>query len=394
MTNEDFKDIAPFDDSEVQQAMNTLVKEPGFEHAVRYVMPDVDYDKFCAQLCQLRTKYEFQKAVIVPFLDGVLNRSTDGITVSGLDDNMDGKAFTYISNHRDIVLDAAFLNYLLATRDLPTTEIAIGDNLLVFDWIDNLVRLNKSFIVRRGLRMTQALEASKHLSAYIRHTVTERNQSVWIAQREGRAKDSNDVTQESLLKMLGQLSGEGTLLENIMALNIAPVSITYEYDPNDYLKAREFLLRRRDPEFHKSQRDDLLSMETGMLGYKGHVHYTFNDCINPKIAHLAASTERIEVLHGIREAIDNAIHAGYEIFKMNYIAYDQLNETDRFADQYSFDDIVDFDNYISAQLDKVDVDDITEEEDMFMREMMLQMYANPLANKLVAIGEDSEENDD
>ena len=174
MTNEDFKDIAPFDDSEVQQAMNTLVKEPGFEHAVRYVMPDVDYDKFCAQLCQLRTKYEFQRAAIVPFLDGVLDRSTDGITMSGLDDNMAGKAFTYISNHRDIVLDAAFLNYLLATRDLPTTEIAIGDNLLIFEWIDTLVRLNKSFIVRRGLKMTQALEASKHLSAYIRYAITEK----------------------------------------------------------------------------------------------------------------------------------------------------------------------------------------------------------------------------
>ena len=228
----------------------------------------------------------------------------------------------------------------------------------------------------------------------LKNAITEKCQSVWIAQREGRAKDSNDVTQESLLKMLGQLSGEGTLLENIMVLNIAPVSITYEYDPNDYLKAREFLLRRRDPEFHKSQRDDLLSMETGMLGYKGRVHYTFNNCINTEIAKLSDITDRNEVLHGIREAIDRAIHAGYEIYKINYIAYDQLNETDRFADRYSFDDIVDFDNYISAQLDKVDVDDITEEEDMFMREMMLQMYANPLANKLVAIGEDSEENDD
>lgn len=391
MTKEEFKDIAPFDDNEVQQVMSTLVKEPGFEHAVRYVMPDVDYDKFCTRLLQLRTKYEFQKAAAVPFLDSVLARSTDGITVSGLDKVEAGKAFTYISNHRDIVLDAAFLNYLLATRDLPTTEIAIGDNLLVFDWIERLVRLNKSFIVRRGLKMTQALEASKHLSAYIRYTITEKRQSIWIAQREGRAKDSNDVTQESLLKMLGQLSGDGSLLENIMALNIAPLSITYEYDPNDYLKAREFLLRRRDPEFHKSQRDDLLSMETGLLGYKGRVHYTFNDCINSEIERLSGITDRAEVLHGVREAIDRAIHAGYEMFKINYIAYDQLNDTDRFADQYDFDDIVDFDEYISAQLDKVEVDSITGEEEIFMREMMLQMYANPLANKLIATGEDSEE---
>ena len=393
MTKEEFKDIAPFDDNEVQEVMKRLVKEPGFEHAVRFVIPNVDYAKFSQMLLSLKTKLDFQVKAIVPFLDGIISRTTDGLSASGFEGVREKDACMFISNHRDIVLDAAFLNYLLHKNGLNTTEIAIGDNLLIYEWIDNLVRLNKSFIVRRGLKMTQALEASKHLSAYIRYAITEKHQSVWIAQREGRAKDSNDVTQESLLKMLGQLSGEGTLLENIMALNIAPVSITYEFDPNDYLKAREFLLRRRDPEFQKTQRDDLFSMETGMLGYKGRVHYTFNKCINPAIAHLADSTDRVEVLHGVREAIDQAIHAGYEVFKINYIAYDQLNDTDHFADKYDFDDIVDFDNYISAQLDKVDVPDISEDEDMFMRDMMLQMYANPLTNKLIALGEedDSEE---
>lgn len=387
MTNDEFKDIAPFDDNEVQEVIKRLVKEPGFEHAVRFVMPDVDYEKFCQKLVSIKTKHDFQISAIVPFLDGVIDLTTDGLSVSGIEGPHEKDAYTFISNHRDIVLDAAFLNYLLAKHDIPTTEIAIGDNLLIFDWIEDLVRLNKSFIVRRGLKMTQALEASKHLSAYIRYAITEKHQSVWIAQREGRAKDSNDVTQESLLKMLGQLSGDGSLLENILALNIAPLSITYEFDPNDYLKAREFLLRRRDPEFKKTQRDDLFSMETGLLGYKGHVHYTFNKCINPAIANLTDVADRNELLHRIREAIDRSIHAGYEIFKINYIAYDQLNDTDRFANHYDFDDIVDFDNYISSQLDKVDVDNITDEEELFMREMMLHMYANPLTNKLIAIGE-------
>lgn len=168
----------------------------------------------------------------------------------------DNKAYTFITNHRDIVLDASFLNLGFIREGKPTSEVAIGDNLLIYDWITDLVKLNGSFIVKRNVGITSALEAARQLSGYIHHAVKDKKESIWIAQREGRAKDSDDRTQESVIKMLA-LGGNGSFINNLASLNITPVAISYEYDPNDYLKAREFLLRHRDPSFRKSQHDDL-----------------------------------------------------------------------------------------------------------------------------------------
>ena len=157
--------------------------------------------------------------------------------------------------------------------------MAIGNNLLIYDWISSLVRLNRSFIVKRDMSKRQTFEAAQQLSGYIHFTLTQKKQSVWIAQREGRCKDSNDRTQESLIKMLA-LGGGRNLIQSLKEINLMPVSISYEFDPNDYLKAKEFLLKSKDPNFKKSQRDDLFSMETGLLQYKGRVHFTFTKCIN------------------------------------------------------------------------------------------------------------------
>ena len=282
-TPEEFKDIAPIDDCDFNEKMSQLVKEPGFEHAIKFVMPNVDYPKFVEGLLQIKNKRDFQSMIIAPFLENLEKKTTSGLSISGIENIEKDKCYTFISNHRDIVLDASFLNISLWRNGLETTEIAIGDNLLVYEWISDLVRLNKSFIVKRNLRMLQALQAAKQLSSYIHHSINEKHESVWIAQREGRSKDSNDLTQESLIKMIG-LSGDGSLADNLQQINLLPVSISYEYDPNDYLKAREFLLKQRDPEYKKTQRDDLFSMETGLLQFKGHVHFTIGKCINPSLA--------------------------------------------------------------------------------------------------------------
>ena len=217
--------------------------------------------------------------------------------------------YTFITNHRDIVLDASFLNLCFIRSGMPVTQVAIGNNLLIYEWISDLVKLNRSFIVKRDVKVTAALEAAKQLSAYIHFTITRKHESVWIAQREGRAKDSNDLTQESLVKMIS-LAGEGSVKDRVMEVNLMPVSISYEYDPNDYLKAREFLLRRRDPNFHKSQRDDLLSMETGMLRHKGHVHFRLGKCINAAMAGFD-NDNRGAVIHEACRLNDNEIHRGY-----------------------------------------------------------------------------------
>lgn len=377
-----FDDIRPYDDHQFHQKIAGLVREPGFEHAVRYVMPDVDYPTFVERLLTVKSQMDFQHKIMGPFLEMLVAKTTAGLSVSGLENYAQGSSHVFITNHRDIVLDASFLNLCFIREHLPITQVAIGNNLLIFDWITDLVKLNRSFIVKRDTGVREALEAAKHLSAYIHHVINDMNESVWIAQREGRAKDSNDRTQESVLKMLS-LGGNSDSKANLMELNIIPVSISYEYDPNDYLKVREFLMRRRNPDFKKSQRDDLFSMETGILRQKGRVHFHIGHCINEVLAQLD-STDRAEAVHSACVALDNSIHCGYRIFPCNYIAYDAINETDRYSSQYTAEDVDTFNAYINGQLAKVDEPDITPDEHKFMRDMMLTMYANPLKNQLAA----------
>lgn len=380
---EEFEDICPYDDSEFKEKMAHLVNEPGFEHAVRYVMPDVNYSEFADRLRGISTKAEFQHKIMWKFLEMLAEKTTAGITYSGIENVKDRGAFTYISNHRDIVLDASFLNLGLLRAGMPTTEVAIGNNLLIFDWIRDLVLLNNSFIVKRNLRVVQALEAAKQLSGYIHYAINTKHQSVWIAQREGRAKDSNDKTQESLIKMM-TLAGEGSIPQRLEEINLVPVSISYEYDPNDYLKAREFLLRRNDPDFKKTQRDDLFSMETGLLQFKGRVHFAIGKCINPMLDRLPADADRSEVLKSACNVIDMSIHRGYKIYPVNYIAHDLLLSSTEFSAYYTEAEVEEFNNYIGRQLAKVDVPELSDDDIGYMRHMMLTMYANPLRNKLHA----------
>jgi len=379
----EFSDIAPYNDKMFREKMRELVAEPGFEHAVRYVMPDVDYPAFVGELLKIETQSDFQRRVMGNFLEELAKKTTDGIEIDGIENCSPSKNYTFITNHRDIVLDASFLNLCFIRAGMPITQVAIGNNLLIFDWIADLVKLNRSFIVKRDVKRVEALDAARQLSAYIHYTITRLHESVWIAQREGRAKDSNDMTQESLVKMLS-LAGDGSVKDNLLGVNLCPVSISYEFDPNDYLKAREFLLRRRDPDFKKTQRDDLFSMETGILRNKGRVMFRVGKCINDRLVDFS-SDDRLEVIREACHLIDHAIHCGYEIFPCNYIAYDELSAKDDFASRYCAADMERFDNYINAQLDKVDVPDVTTEERDFMRRMMLTMYANPLKNKLSAL---------
>ena len=385
----EFEDIAPYDDSQYREKIAALVKEPGFEHAVRYILPDVDYPEFTQNLLKVTNQDDFQYKVMGPFLELLVKTTTNGLTCDGLRNIASDTSYTFITNHRDIVLDASFLNLCFIRAKMPITQVAIGNNLLIYDWITDLVKLNRSFIVKRNVGLKEALQASRQLSAYIHYVINERHESVWIAQREGRAKDSNDITQESLIKMCGLEPGKSTK-DNILGINLLPVSISYEYDPNDYLKAREFLLKRRDPEFKKSKRDDLFSMETGILKYKGRVHMRFGRCINAELEQFKGE-ERLEVVRETCRIIDRAIHCGYKIFPCNYIAYDELENDGQFADCYNEEDVRQFNDYINRQLDRVDIPDVTPEEREYMRSMMLGMYANPLRNQLAAGGTCREE---
>ena len=383
MDTRQFDEIAPYSDDIFHEKMAGLIKEPGFEHAVKWVLPEIDFNDFCNGLLEVKDKTTFQRKIMWPFLEMLASKTTSGITISGLDKIDKTKAYTFITNHRDIVLDTSFLNLCFLRAGYPTTEVAIGDNLLIYAWINDLVRLNKSFIVKRDLPRVKALEAAQQLSAYIHYAITGKNQSVWIAERQGRSKDSSDMAQDSLIKMLG-LAGDKDFIGNLEEVNLLPVSISYEYDPNDYLKAREFLLRRNDPDFKKTQRDDLFAMETGLLQPKGRVHFEVGNPVNDELSHMDRALDKTAVARDVCRIIDCDIHSGYKIFPINYIAFDQLYNTDKWADRYTRQEVVDFNNYLHAQILKVDIPELSEDDTQFLYEMMLTMYANPLKNSLIA----------
>lgn len=374
-----FEDIRPLNQDEVQAAIEELLASEEFRHALRYVKPDLDWDQLSAAMRACKTKEQFKSTLAYDAVMTVAKKTTFSLTISGRSRLPEGKpACTFISNHRDIVLDASFLNVMLYDVGYGMTQVAIGDNLLIRPWIKTFVRLNNSFIVKRGVSVRQMLEVSGTLSAYINHTIKDTKESIWIAQREGRAKDSNDRTQPSVLKMLCMAGGKD-LIGNLKSLNIVPVAISYEFDPCDYLKAQEFQLKRDNPEYHKTQRDDLLNMETGILNNKGRVHFTISQLINDQLDQLDPNMDKNELFAAVASIIDKEIYRHYRFYPNNYVAYDLLSGTRRFSDHYGLKDKKAFEDYLQKQLDKIV---ILNKDENFLRKKILEMYANPLKNFL------------
>lgn len=380
-----FDDIRPFYDSEVSETIESLINDPQFRVALEKFIHPLTWEQFVRIISQCRTVEDFQTKVIRPFMQPVIDATTSSLSEVNPENYLDNTGYTVISNHRDIVLDAGFLNILLSKRGLNTTEIAIGDNLLVYPWITKLVKLNKSFIVRRGVGVREMLLASKHLSEYIKYRVDECNQSIWIAQREGRAKDSNDKTQTSLIKML-TLSNDKKPLETIQHLNILPMTISYEYDPCDYLKAKEMQLKRDLADYKKTQQDDLLNMATGIKGFKGNVCFRYGKTLNSMLTNMEEpqnSNERNILLERVAKMIDEQIHLNYVFFANNYVAYDLITNTTEMALHYSEEEKNKFEAYLNQQVNKID---IPNKDTVFLRSKIIEMYANPLKNHLIAKG--------
>ena len=378
-----FDDIRPLNNSEVKDAIEKLVANEDFERALRYIKPNLNWEEFSVAMRACKTKEEFKSTLAYDAVMTVAKNTTFSLTISGRSRlPKDKAACTFISNHRDIVLDASFLNVMLYDVGYGMTQVAIGDNLLIRPWIETLVRLNNSFIVKRGVSVRQMLEVSKTLSAYIHHAIKNGNESVWSAQREGRAKDSDDRTQGSVLKMLSIGGDKDNLLLNLMDLNIVPVAISYEFDPCDFLKAKEFQMKRDDPDFVKCQRDDLLSMETGILNNKGRVHFTITSPINDSLAKLDKDMEKNELVSAIASVIDREIYKNYRFYPCNYVAYDLLNGTRRFQEHYGPKDKKQFEEYLQGQLDKIV---LPNKDEAFLRKKILEMYSNPLKNYLTTL---------
>ena len=377
----EFDDIRPYSPEELPQVFEELLADPSFQAVLTNVIPGIPIEMLAAQLHQCKTNLDVQKTFFYSLLHGIIDKHSDGFDMDTSSLNDKNRNYTFISNHRDIVLDPGFLSVGLIDNNFPTTvEIAIGDNLLIYPWIKKLVRVNKSFIVQRALSMRQMLESSARMSRYIHFAVTEKKENVWIAQREGRAKDSNDRTQDSVLKMLA-MAGEGNIIDRLKELNIVPTSLSYEYDPCDYLKAQEMQQKRDIEGFKKSQQDDLNNMQTGIFGYKGKVHFQTGPCINDELEALRG-LPKTEVFSKISELIDLHIHRNYRIYPGNYVACDLLEGKDTFAGQYTEEDKVRFETYLQKKLDMIQLPD---KDEAFLRRCMLTMYAHPALNHQKAL---------
>ena len=380
----EFDEMRPYEAAEMKQAFEDLLNDRQFQVVLKGFVPWLPKSVRNALLrlafTGVKTPLDFQKRFMKPVVNYIIRKHTDGCSfddaalVSAVPSDLksDSSRFTFVSNHRDIVLDSAFLDVKLVNAGYPTTvEIGIGDNLLIYPWIKRLVRMNKAFTVRRGLSLRETLAASQLMSRYIHYAVTQKKENIWIAQREGRAKDSNDRTQDAVLKMLAM---GGDLKE----LNIVPLTISYEYDPCDYLKAQEFQQKRDNPAFKKSRQDDLDNMKTGIFGYKGRVVYRAAAPINTWMDELSDLPKK-EWFKALAERMDKEIHRGYELFPCNYIALDKINGNTDHAAHYTEADKQRFEHYLSGQLAKIALDN---KDEAFLRERILTMYANPVRNKV------------
>ena len=368
----DFEDIRPYRDDEYKKIISELFEVEPLMATINNYLPEYSRSELKEVLLSFDAIQDFQSNMVCEFIDRIIKRSVSNFSFDGVLKLDKEKSYLLLSNHRDIVLDSALINYCLNDRQYNTSEIAIGSNLVSEEWIKKLVRINKSFIVKRNIPKEEMLPSSQNLSAYISHTLKDKNQSVWIAQREGRAKDGFDKTNPGLLKMFG-MAAEGNLLDHIISLNIIPVSLAYELDPCDGMKVPELLKKSEGEEYVKSKGEDEKSMLLGIQGHKGNVHIQFGSSINEKIEAFREIKNRNELLKNIAGVIDNEVYKNYHLWNSNYVAYDLLHGTTKYVDMYDENGKEKFQDYMTEKLSSFSGNEAA-------KKMFLTMYANPTIN--------------
>ncbi|WP_298451275.1 1-acyl-sn-glycerol-3-phosphate acyltransferase [uncultured Prevotella sp.] len=377
----EFDEIRPFEPEELPQVFDRLLANTQFRQVLNFVMPGVPFDMIEQKMHECKTNLDFQLNFCYGFLQKLVDKYTGGCSMD-VSNISNSRRYTFVSNHRDIVIDPAFLGKGLIDNGFNTTcEIAIGDNLLSLPWVKDLVRIDKSFIVRRGLPPRETLAASKLMSDYMYFVIEQKHDNIWIAQREGRAKDSDDRTQPAILKMMAMGGGKGSVTEKLKRMHIVPLSISYEYDPCDFLKAQEFQLKRDIEGWKKSAQDDVVSMQTGIVGYKGRVHYQCAPCIDEWLDTLDPEMPKTKVFDVIAAHIDHEIHRNYRIYPSNYVALDLLDGGNAYAGRYTAEDKATFEKYLDGQMAKINIEN---KDEAYLRERMLTMYANPARNFIKA----------
>ncbi len=367
--------IIPFKDSEVQEVTQTIFQDEKLLKGMQTFLPTELYDYLLKTKNEVQSIYDFQSKLTYPFLMGIKKMSISEITISGIHNISNANKQLLISNHRDIVLDSSYLNTIFHENKIDTCEVAIGSNLVKNPITDYIFRVNRSFIVHREGNPRELYQHSLNLSNYILDKINSNEASIWIAQREGRAKDGNDRTQSGLLKMF-TMSKKGDLVEHLKSLRITPVAISYEYDPCDLLKTQEFIAKQENPTFSKTFKQDLQNMLLGIQGQKGGLHYHFDKPLGEELNILNDIKKPKEKLNKLAELIDNSIHQNFRLNKINYIAFDLLNKNTTYSNQYSK---VDFDKYQAIFNEKIN--SFEEKNQAAARNYLLGIYANPVINK-------------
>ena len=381
--NKEFESISPYNDEEAAKALGVVADHPVVMAVSKFIFPNEPESFLRDILKQIHSVEEFQKLVMTKAVEWVVNNTSAGFTFDGLENlrAIDG-CFLALANHRDIILDPALTQFMLFKNNMPMTQIAVGDNLLSNKYVELLIRSNRMIKVIRGISARSLYLSSQLLSKYIRKNITEGVSSIWLAQREGRTKDGMDTTEQGLLKML-DMSGPGEFTENFEALNIIPLSISYEYEPCDILKARELLVARSH-KYVKAENEDLISIVSGIKEYKGHIHLNIGSPLTHEEIYEASFCTGNDRYQIIRHAVDVRVREGYKLWKTNYMAYDLVNGNNAKADKYTPEDLEKFKAYIEGQLDKVALLPFGQEEKLDreeLRKILLAIYSNPVKAK-------------
>jgi 1-acyl-sn-glycerol-3-phosphate acyltransferase len=366
-----FDNIRPFHDHEIPAAIQSISHDPMMATILQFTFPDKSPVEHQELLKSIQSTQDFHTKIVYFALQKVLAQSSEGVTTTGFDKLDKETAYLYISNHRDILLDTSLLNMTLLEHGLIMTASAIGDNLVRIPTLNMLSKINRNFLVLRGLSPRELLMSSKNLSEYVQYLLTQ-NRSVWIAQREGRTKDGNDATHTGVLKMLSMAAGKENLGVFWKKMKVVPVSISYEYDPTDKLKIPELLANKNNETYVKGETEDFNSILKGLSGQKKRIHVHAGDVLDSELDEVAAMDNANQQIKSITQLIDNQIISNYKLWSTNFIACDLLNQTDRFIDHYSADEKQAFENRMSNKIDC---------SDAHAKQCFLEMYANPVVNQ-------------
>jgi glycerol-3-phosphate O-acyltransferase len=368
-----FDAIRPFYDAEVNEAIRFSLNHPMMKAIMDFTFPDVDSEVWKEQLRRTHSIRDFQCNFIYQSVRKVLEKSSDGLTTSGFERLEKNTSYLFISNHRDIILDTSLLNVCLFDHGLVMTASAIGDNLVKRDFMNTLAKLNRNFLVQRGLSPRELLQSSKLLSEYIGQLLLRENRSVWIAQREGRTKDGNDATHTGVLKMLAMGSDETNVMDYFKKIKIVPVSISYEYDPTDALKMPQLMAEAKEETYIKEKNEDFITLLSGIIGQKKRIHIHVGAILDSELDQIKAENDNAnKQVQALAQVIDDSILQSYKLWPTNYIAYDLLNNCNEFASNYTEDEKSLFERRLELKIDCANE---------IMKEGFLNMYANPVVNK-------------